>query len=344
MQGPSGINLVRVTRGAIVESVHAVAACASDARGKVHIALGDVDVPVYLRSTAKPFIAGAIVESGAPERFGFDDREIAVIAASHNGEPFHVEAVRSILAKIGCTVDDLQCGPHAPYYEPAARALADAGEEPTALNNNCSGKHAGILSLCLMLGADTKTYLERDNPAQAAILAFCARLTGDDAATMPVAVDGCGIPVFATPLRRGALAFARFATLEGIEERDARALKRVRDALAKYPAYLAGTARFDTALIEATQGRVIGKAGAEGVHGDALCELGLGLALKVVDGGRRATTPATLAILDRLGAFDAAAQARLASFARPSVRNVAGRTVGAIEVDTSAIPAASEGM
>ena len=336
--------MVRVTRGAIVESVHAIAACASDARGEIRLALGDVDVPVYLRSTAKPFIAGAIVESGAPERFGFDDREIAVISASHNGEPFHVEAVRSILAKIGCTVDDLQCGAHAPYYEPASRELEEAGVAPTALHNNCSGKHAGILALCLMLGADTKTYLERANPAQQAILAFCARMCGDDVATMPVAVDGCGIPVFATPLRRGALAFARFATLEGIDDGDARALARVRDALAKYPAYLAGTARFDTALIEATQGRVIGKAGAEAVHGDALLDSGLGLALKVVDGGRRATTPATLAMLDRLGAFDAAARARLASFARPSIRNVAGLVVGAIEVDTSVIPTASEGM
>ena len=241
-------------------------------------------------------------------------------------------------------MSDLQCGPHAPYYEPAARALVEAGEAPSALHNNCSGKHAGILALCLMLGADTATYLERSNPAQAAILGFCARLTGDDPAVMPVAVDGCGIPVFATPLRRGALAFARLATLEGIADGDARALARVRGALGAYPLYLAGTARFDTALIEATQGRVIGKAGAEGVHGDALLDDGLGLALKVVDGSRRATTPATLALLDSLGALQGTARARLASFARPNVRNVAGHTVGAIEADTSAALAASQGM
>jgi L-asparaginase II len=324
------VQFVAVTRGDLVESVHAVAACAARASGEVTFAMGDVDAPVYLRSAAKPFIAAAIVAAGTAERFGFDEREVAVIAASHNGEPFHVEAVRSILHKIGRTEADLQCGAHAPSYEPAARALVAEGVRFSAIHNNCSGKHAGILGLCAVLGADHRTYLEPQNPAEQAILAFCARMTGDDPAAWPIAVDGCGIPVFATPLRRGATAFARLATLEGVAGADAEALRRVRSAIQQYPEYLAGTGRFDTDLIAATGGAVVCKGGAEGVHCDALLPQGIGLALKVVDGHRRAVPPATVAVLDRLGALDAQARGALAAHANPPVRNVAGRVVGEI--------------
>jgi L-asparaginase II len=310
--------------------VHAVAACGADDRGNVKLAMGDIEVPVYLRSAAKPFIAAAIVASGAAERFGFDDKEIAVISASHNGEPFHVECVRGILKKIGRTEADLQCGAHAPTYELAARALVAGGTTFTAVHNNCSGKHAGILALCAMLGADHRTYLERGNPAQQAILAQCARATGDDPDAWPVAVDGCGIPVFATSLRRAATAFARLATLDHLPERDALALGRVRTAVRAQPAYLAGSRRFDTDLIVATGGAVVGKAGAEGVHGDALIDRGAGLALKVVDGSRRATSPAAIALLDRLGALTPGATAALAGHATVPIKNVAGRQVGDI--------------
>ncbi|MBV9646985.1 MAG: asparaginase [Candidatus Eremiobacteraeota bacterium] len=327
---PQGVPFIGVTRGELIESVHAVAACAADPSGTVALELGDVEVPVYLRSAAKPFIAGAIVASGAAERYGFDDRELAVIAASHNGEPFHVECVRGILSKLGRSENDLQCGAHAPTYELAARALVTGGTAFSAIHNNCSGKHAGILALCAMLGADHTTYLERSNPAQQTILAFSARMTGDDENAWPVAVDGCGIPVFATALRRAARAFARFATLEGIAESDARALERVRRAVQAQPAFLAGTGRFDTDLIVATKGTVVGKAGAEGVHGDAWLSGRLGLAMKVIDGNRRATSPAVIALLDRLGALDEAAKAALEPHAAPVIRNVAGRSVGSV--------------
>jgi L-asparaginase II len=327
---PIGVDFVAVTRGELIESVHAVAACAVDGAGNELLALGDVDIPVYLRSAAKPFIAGAIVAAGTAERFGFDDREIAVIAASHNGEPFHVETVRGILRKIGRTEDDLQCGAHAPSYEPAARALLAEGVAFSAIHNNCSGKHAGILGLCAVLGADHRTYLDAGNPAQEAILAFCARMTGDDPKAWPLAVDGCGIPVFATPLRRAARAFARLATLADVSAEDGAALARVRAAIQAYPAYLAGTGRFDTDLIAATAGAIVCKGGAEGVHCDALLPQGAGLAVKVVDGHRRAVPPATVALLEQLGALDAGARAALAGHANPPVRNVAGKVVGEI--------------
>ncbi|MBV9056023.1 MAG: asparaginase, partial [Candidatus Eremiobacteraeota bacterium] len=146
--------------------MHRVAACVVDTRDAVLYQAGDIEVPVYLRSSAKPFIAAAIARSGAVARFNLAPREIAVIAASHYGEPFHLDAVESILDKIGMDAAALQCGAHWPYDESAAAALRAAGKKPTALHNNCSGKHAGILALCTTIGADTATYLEPENPAQ----------------------------------------------------------------------------------------------------------------------------------------------------------------------------------
>ena len=321
-----------MTRGPRVESVHSVAACVADARGRIEYAYGEVDVPVYLRSAAKPFITAEIVASGAADRFGLDDRELAVISASHNGEPFHVAAVEGILAKIGLDVSYLRCGASAPAYDPAAEALRARGTKPTAIHNNCSGKHAGILAMCVHAGYPLESYLEPGHPAQQRILALCARMSDDDPAVWDIGIDGCGIPVYATPLRRAATAFARFATLDGVGDADAAALARVRAAMIAEPAYVAGTARFDTALIEAGRGSIVCKAGAEAVHAAALLAPGLGSVLKVVDGGRRAAPPAQVATLTKIGALDDVAYDALKAFARPEVRNVAGRIVGEIEV------------
>lgn len=333
---PAGVPAVFVTRGRRIESVHAVAACASDSSGRVALAFGDIDVPIYLRSAAKPFIAAEVVASGAARQFDLRPQELAVIAASHNGEAFHVDAVRAILAKIGLDESALQCGAHAPLYEPAAAELAASGAKAGPIYNNCSGKHAGILAECVHLGCDVTTYLQPEHPVQQRILAFCARLLDVEPGSLPIGIDGCGIPVFATPLRSAAQAFARMATLHGVSEADARALSAVRDAMVSYPEYVAGTGRFDSALIAHTGGRVIGKGGAEGVHGDAMPNEGLGLVLKVVDGNRRGTPPATVALLERLGALTADSRGALERFARPDVRNVAGNVVGAV---TARIPA-----
>lgn len=321
---------VEVTRGGYVESVHRVAACAVDANGEIIEEAGDIVSPVFLRSAAKPFIAATAVAAGVVERFGLDAREIAVMAASHSGEPFHVEAVLSLLQKIGMDAGALQCGVHAPYDERAAEALREAGTTPTVLHNNCSGKHAGILALCLAIGADTSTYLRPDNPAQRRILEFCARMSDDDASRWPVAVDGCGIPVYATGLRNAALSFARLATLAGVEDEDAEALRAVRDAMLAYPQYVAGTGQFDTELMIAGRGAILSKAGAEGVHGVAALPQGYGFVAKVLDGTSRARGPSSVAALRHLGLLDEKQVRRLARFARPPVYNRAGEVVGEI--------------
>jgi L-asparaginase II len=321
---------VNVTRGERVESVHCVDACVVDNRGRVLYESGAIDVPVYLRSAAKPFIAAAAIEAGVDVAFGLDSREIAVMAASHTGEPMHVAAVLSILNKIGMRVEDLQCGVHWPYDERSADALRKAGEAPTALHNNCSGKHAGILAMCKVIGADAASYLSLENPAQSRILELCARLSDDDAATWPVAIDGCGIPVYATSLRRAARSFARFATLEDVADADARALHIVRDAMVSHPRYVAGTGQLDTELMLAGKGSIASKAGAEGVHGVAAIARECGFVSKIRDGTARARGPSTIAVLRQLGVLDERQVESLARFARPLVYNRAGKVVGEI--------------
>jgi L-asparaginase II len=328
----TGELVVEVTRGNLVESRHHVAACAVDVNGNVLYGAGDVDAPTYLRSTAKPFIAAAVIEAGAGARFGFAPPEIAVMSGSHCGEDFHVDAVRSMLRKIGMEPSALRCGVQWPYDEATANALRRAGESPSVLHNNCSGKHAGILALCKVIGADTATYLEAGNPAQRYILEFCARLSDDDAAAWPIGIDGCGIPAYATTLRRAARSFARFATLSAVSEGDAQALRMVRDAMVAYPQYVAGTGQFDTELMIAALGKLVAKAGAEGVHGVASIARGWGYVSKVLDGSSRGRAPSTMACLQLLGATDASMMQRLARFAAPAVYNRAGRAVGEVAV------------
>jgi L-asparaginase II len=328
--------LVEVTRGELVESVHRVAACAVDAKGNLLYGTGEIDVPVFLRSAAKPFIAAAAVKAGVCETFGLDAPEIAVMAASHSGEPIHVQAVRSLLRKIGMDLSDLQCGVHMPYDETSANELRRAGAQATSLHNNCSGKHAGILALCKVIGADPATYLNEQNPAQRQILEFCARLSDDDPESWPLSVDGCGIPVYATSLRKAARSFARLASLTDMVPSDAEALRVVRDAMVAFPQYVAGSGQLDTELMIAGAGTIASKAGAEGVHGVAAIAHGYGYASKVLDGGARARGPSTIGVLGQLGVLDERQTAQLARFARPRVYNRAGHVVGEIRLSAPA--------
>jgi L-asparaginase II len=333
--------IVEVTRGDLVESVHRVDACAVDASGYVIFQTGDIEMPVYLRSAAKPFIAAAAIAAGVREAFGLETQEIAVMAASHFGEPFHVEAVASILRKIGLDAGALQCGEHLPYDEATAQAMVRAGTQPSALYNNCSGKHAGILALCKAIGADTATYLEASNPAQRQILELCARVSDDDPDRWPLGVDGCGIPVYATSLKNAARSFARLASLQRVSALDAAALNVVRDAMIAHPRYVAGTGQFDSVLMDVAGGAIACKGGAEGVHGVAAIPQGVGYVSKVLDGGGRARGPSTVAALTLLGILDEEKATKLARFARPIVYNRAGRAVGEIRAADFAVERAS---
>ncbi|HUP01982.1 MAG TPA: asparaginase [Gemmatimonadota bacterium] len=323
---------VRVWRGDEIESVHEVHAAVADPDGQVVARRGDPECRTYLRSAAKPVQVLPLVEEGLVDRFGFSGQELAVMAASHGGEPFHVAAVERILEKAGVDGGLLRCGPHAPLHEPSAAALRAAGREPTPLHNNCSGKHAGMLAVCRALGWPVATYLEPDHPLQERIWLIVADLAGLPAAGIGRAIDGCGVPSFALPVRAMAVLYARLAAADGARDSDlARAVGLVLDAMAAHPEYVAGTGRLCTDLMARAGGRVVVKTGAEGVYCAALRGQRRGLALKVADGARRAQDVALLALFAGIGVVEPAGDPVLAGHLAPPVTNRSGAVVGRID-------------
>ena len=318
--------LVEVTRGALVESRHAGAAVVVDAAGKTVFAIGDVDAAVYPRSAIKALLALPLVETGAADRLGLTDAELALACSSHSGEVAHTEGAASMLAKAGRDVSCLECGTHWPRDEPS-RALAAAGLMPSALHNNCSGKHSGFICLSCDMGVDPKGYVQPEHPAMRAVTAALAETTGARLDEGNRAVDGCSIPTYAIPLHALALSFARFGTGQGLSADRAAAAARLRRAVAAHPFMVAGTGRFDTRLMTVLGDRVFSKTGAEGVYCVALPELGLGIAVKCDDGAGRAVEIVTAALIARFLKPD---NAQFAAMERAELRNWNGIHVGDI--------------
>ncbi|HTW26169.1 MAG TPA: asparaginase [Acetobacteraceae bacterium] len=322
--------LVEATRGDRVESRHRGAAVAVDADGAVVFAAGEIDAPVYPRSAVKAMLALPLVESGAADRLGLTEAELALACASHAGEPAHVEAAAAMLRRAGLGPEALECGAHWPLDAEAARALAASGRSATALHNNCSGKHAGFLCLACDRGEDPAFYVRPEHPVMREVTAALAAVTGARLEAENRAIDGCAIPTYAIPLRALALGFARFGTGRGLPPVRAAAAARLRRAVAAHPFMVGGTGRFDTRLIAGLGPRVFSKTGAEGVFGVALPELGLGLAVKCDDGAGRAAEVMTAALVARLLRPDGAGAETLAALAAPELRNWNGTRVGAL--------------
>src|SRR5881394_779059 len=236
--------LVELVRGALVESRHSGAVAVVDADGASVLALGEVARPVYPRSAVKPLQALPLVESGAAERYGLGDTEIALACASHGGEPAHVEVAQRMLARAGLDAAALECGAHWPSHQDSAQALVRSGGAPSALHNNCSGKHAGFLCVACAASADHRGYVAADHLVQREVRAAVEDLTGVGFGADVCGIDGCSIPTWGVPLERLALAFARFGTGRGLEQKRANAAARIRAACAAQPYFVAGTGRF----------------------------------------------------------------------------------------------------
>jgi len=325
--------LVVVRRGGVVESVHHGAVAVVDDGGRTILAHGDPDAVTFLRSAAKPVQVLPLLLSGAVERFGLTEPEIAVMIGSHGGEAFHVEAVQSILKKIGLGEEALQCGSHAPYHRPAARALREAGQKPSAIHNNCSGKHAGMLALSVMVGAPTETYLDPEHPVQVRILESLSALAGLPTSDILLAVDGCSAPTFALPLSAAATLYARLLSPERLPDTLAAAARRSVAAMRSRPDMVAGTDRICTALMREGDGGLIAKIGAEGFYGLGYARdgRGYGIAIKVADGdGDRARSAAVIEVLRQLRLIsDGKADALFGRFVG-EVRNYRGLPVGQV--------------
>ena len=322
--------LVEVTRGALVESRHRGSVAVVDADGRAVLSLGAVPNPVFPRSAVKIMQALALVESGAADRFGFGDEELALACASHGGEPGHVAVAERMLAAAGLDHTALECGAHWPSHEPAKLALACTGEQPSALHNNCSGKHAGFVCAACQLRVDHRGYTDPAHPIQRAVKAAFEDVSGATLSDDVRATDGCSVPTWAMPLSDLARAFARIATGTGLGPERVRALRRLRAACAAKPWFVAGTGRFCTDVMAHFGARVFVKTGAEGVFCGALPEQGLGIAIKCDDGGKRAAETAMAAMIARFLPLDAKDQAALAPWLRPDLHNWNGIKVGAI--------------
>lgn len=341
--------LVELTRGPLVESIHFGAVAVVDGNGNLLASAGDPTLVVNLRSSAKPFQALSLVESGGAEAFGWSDRELALACASHSGTDEHVAVLCSMQAKVGVSESDLRCGVHPPMDEATARALRERGEQPTPNRHNCSGKHTGMLANARFHSFSIEDYLNPEHPVQQLILQTFAEMVGMSPEEVPIGIDGCSAPTFAAPLRNAAQAYALLADPSRLPEPRRSALRRIFHAMTENPDMVAGPQRFDTLLMQATGGRIVSKGGAEGYQamGIAPGVLGpgapaVGVTLKISDGDLtgRAVGTAALAVLLQLGVLGERERVALSRFDRRPLQNWRGIEVGEIRPCFSLVPVA----
>ncbi len=327
--------LAKVIRGETVESAHRGHLLIIDGEGRDVATIGDADTVAFIRSSAKAFQLIPCLLSGAAERFGFIESEIALACASHSGEKIHVETAAKMLQKIGLNESDLRCGSHTPFDEKRAEEMIRAGEKPSQLHNNCSGKHSAMLAFAKHIGADIKNYDLIDNPIQQAILETVAQFTETPKDEIPTAIDGCCAPNFALSVRAMAKSFLKLVfPPEDFDDELREACRRIVTAKMNYPELVGGTDRLDTLLMNAARGKIISKIGAEGVW---LCGVlpnqtykkGLGIAMKIEDGDdKRARAVISVEVLRQLGIFETETLQQISPL---PIKNRRGETVGRVE-------------
>ena len=323
--------LVEVLRGGIVESRHRGAYAVVDGDGRLVAGAGDLERPVFPRSSMKILQAVPLVESGAADRFACTPAELALACASHNGEDLHVATAAGLLSRLGLGEGDLACGAHAPSYGPAAKALAARGEAPCRLHNNCSGKHAGFLTLARHLEVPTGGYEQRGHAVQQMVFEAVAGLA-DQGIDLPYGIDGCAAPNPALPLRNLALAMARVAAPARLAPVRAAAVTRLCRAMADHPFLIAGTRRACTRLMQACRPGTVVKVGAEAVFIAIDPTQGLGFACKIDDGGTRAAEVLIAHLLDRFHLIRDEARGEIADLLATPLTNWGGTPVGEVRI------------
>ena len=335
--------LVRVCRGARVESVHRGSWVWVDTEGRTRGGQGQIEQPIFARSAVKCLQALPLVESGAADRFGFSEADLALALASHSGEPQHADRVRATLARLERTPDHLLCGSGAPMDGEARRALIRAEQEPETVHHNCSGKHAGFLALAEHFGVPAQSYLDPASASQQAVRAAVLEMTGLTPDELYVAIDGCSAPTFRMPLKALALAFARFGTPTGLSAEREAACQRLQAAAQAHPELIAGRKnRLCTELIKVGAGALFPKIGAEAVYAVAHVGRAEAFAVKMDDGVWRGVHAVVVALLQHLGWLTTAQTEELKAFRGDVLHNAAGLEVGsldvAIEIETPRTP------
>ncbi|KAL4941920.1 hypothetical protein BDV06DRAFT_193409 [Aspergillus oleicola] len=342
---------ITTDRSGITENRHFVHVAITDSTGRLLFAVGNPQRMTLLRSAAKPAQAVAILETGCFERFlQLDDADLALICASHSSEERHIERVRGMLNTINAGEEDLACGGHASISEGVNREWIRAGYIPTAIANNCSGKHVGIVAGCRAVGAELKGYHSPDHPMQVRVKKVVEELSGLKGDEVRWGIDGCNLPAPAMPLQNMARVYATVAGAADIVSKSegsgiklswssrTQALARVFHAMSGYPELVGGEGRFCTELMRVFKGTVIGKVGADGCYGvgvrasEATRRLGavgtIGIAVKIEDGNLAVLYSAVAEILERLEIGTEEVVMRLKEFHRPDILNTAGVVTG----------------
>ena len=316
----------RVTRGDFTESIHVAFAVIVDGEGQIVFSTGDPHYLTCIRSSLKPFQAAASVKAGAVDAACFDEKELALMCASHKGEDIHVDTASSMINKLDMNIDDFECGSHYPSDTITRHKMIRENEVATALHNNCSGKHAGMLALAKHLGAETKGYINEEHPVQRIILEYVAELSGES--DILTETDGCSAPTPFMTLKMIAEIFQSLASCKRPE------LKKVYDAMVAYPELVGGTNHFDSMFISALDGRGVTKVGGESVRGISLNteKYGpIGVSIKILDGSFRAMPLAVMKLLEHLELLSEHEKNKLHKFRTKKLTNHNGIQVGHIE-------------
>jgi L-asparaginase II len=328
--------VVEVTRGRIVESIHFGAAAVVDSKGKLIASYGNPQSVSFLRSSAKPFQALPFIEMGGAEKFGFTEKEIGLICASHSGTDKHVEAIEHLEKKIGILEENLLCGIHPPMDQLTVDALLIKGEKPTPNRHMCSGKHIGMLAYAKMLDVDLNRYLEHDSPVQQSILQTFSEMCELPVGKIELGIDGCSAPVFAVPLFNAALGFARLSDPGELSPPRQAACRKIYSGMTGAPDMVAGPGRFDTIFMETMKGEILTKTGAEGYQSFGIPSRngkpGIGIALKISDGDLtdRSRGLVGLEILRQMGFISQDELSKLSEFYSKKIFNWRKITVGEI--------------
>lgn len=313
-------------RGGHPENIHHGSLAVVNAQGELLASVGDIDSPLFTRSSLKPFQAMPLIALAA-DQLGLDDADVALLCASHSGEPMHVERVASLLARMGASEATLTCGSHVPYFYSANGLQPEPGARFNRLHHNCSGKHTGMLLLAHALGQPLSGYLDTQHPVQQQIVQSVSHFSGIPAKQLVRGTDGCSAPNYALPLRSLAHAFARL-TLPAPDPLYGLAPRRIAHAMCRHPELVSGEGRNDLTLTRAGRGDWVSKVGADGVQAMASFSRGIGIAAKCSDGQLVPLMVAFVSALEQLGWLDAESRAMLARLIPPPLKNAAGIEVG----------------
>ena len=322
--------VIEVRRGPLAENLLRGNAAVVGAEGKLLYRIGDPDYFTYMRSTAKPLQASAAVECGAIDHFKITEAELAVMCGSHIGDQYHIDALESILAKLGLSESDYTLGEDLSFSEELRRQRLVANVPPRKIYNNCSGKHACMLAICRYMDWEYGAYQLPEHPVQLLIRKTVAKYAELAEDKLTIGVDGCGVPVFAMPLSRMALAYHNLANPVNLPVGRALAATRITAAMAAYPQMVAGYGCFCTELMQVTKGRIIGKLGSDGVYCAAVVDGDIAIALKMEDGNMTAMPIVMMRILNDLDLLSNSEKEQFAKFSAYDNYNCQGDKVGEI--------------